>query len=209
VGPGAHYSEAHLTRLRLIKRLQRRHLPLAEIRARLASMTEDEIRELAEAEPLAAPKSAVDYVRFVLAGQGTAPPADAWAPPALSLPNYFALMEPPIEEEEAPPRAALHPGIAAGRDFDARDDADADAEADAEADLGRPDAARHDEDGGTRYLLLSRGVRPEPLERSQWERLVLSPDIELHIRRPLSRIQNRRVERLVAMARRILEEDQP
>ena len=34
-GPGAKYGEDHLGRLRLIRRLQRDHLPLAEIRRRL------------------------------------------------------------------------------------------------------------------------------------------------------------------------------
>ena len=34
-GPGAKYGEAHLARLRLIRRLQREHLPLAEIRRQL------------------------------------------------------------------------------------------------------------------------------------------------------------------------------
>jgi hypothetical protein len=37
---------------------------------------------------------------------------------------------------------------------------------------------------------------------------VLAPDIELHIRRPLTREQNKRVERLLAAAREILQEDE-
>jgi len=41
-----------------------------------------------------------------------------------------------------------------------------------------------------------------------WERIPLAPDVELHVRRPLSRTANRRVERLVTIAREILE-DQP
>lgn len=48
-----------------------------------------------------------------------------------------------------------------------------------------------------------------PIERSQWERIVLAPDIELHLRRPLSRSHNKQVERLVTIARELLEEDQP
>lgn len=48
---------------------------------------------------------------------------------------------------------------------------------------------------------------PEPAERSQWERIALDPDIELHIRRPLTRIKNRRVDRLIGLARELLEED--
>jgi hypothetical protein len=46
-------------------------------------------------------------------------------------------------------------------------------------------------------------------ERSQWERISLTPDLELHVRRPLSRPQNRQLARLVQLAREILEEDLP
>jgi hypothetical protein len=45
-------------------------------------------------------------------------------------------------------------------------------------------------------------------ERSQWDRLVLGPNVELHVRRPLSRLEQRRVERLIAIARQVLDQDQ-
>jgi DNA-binding transcriptional MerR regulator len=45
-------------------------------------------------------------------------------------------------------------------------------------------------------------------QRSQWERVAITSDIELHLRRPLSRRDNRLVERLLAFARQ-LQEDQP
>jgi len=48
---------------------------------------------------------------------------------------------------------------------------------------------------------------PQSCTRSQWERIALSPEIELHIRRPLSRDQNRRMERLLASAREIFKEE--
>lgn len=44
--------------------------------------------------------------------------------------------------------------------------------------------------------------------RENWERIAITPDIELHVRRPLSREMNRRIERLLAAARQILT-DQP
>jgi hypothetical protein len=47
------------------------------------------------------------------------------------------------------------------------------------------------------------------MERSQWERIVLESDVELHIRRPLVRAQNKQVDRLVTIARELLEEDRP
>jgi DNA-binding transcriptional MerR regulator len=46
-------------------------------------------------------------------------------------------------------------------------------------------------------------------QRSQWERVSITPDIELHLRRPLSRRDNRMVERLIAFARQLQGEDKP
>jgi DNA-binding transcriptional MerR regulator len=43
--------------------------------------------------------------------------------------------------------------------------------------------------------------------RSTWERIPLGPDVELHVRRPLSREQNRKVERLLEAARDLLAEE--
>jgi len=47
------------------------------------------------------------------------------------------------------------------------------------------------------------------IERSQWERLSLGPDLELHVRRPLGRLEQKRVERLITIARQVLKEEQP
>jgi DNA-binding transcriptional MerR regulator len=55
---------------------------------------------------------------------------------------------------------------------------------------------------------IPQNVRPAP-ERSQWERILLATDIELHLRRPLSREQNRQVERLIAFARELFKEEMP
>lgn len=52
-------------------------------------------------------------------------------------------------------------------------------------------------------------VDPGAIQRTQWERVALSENVELHIRRPLGRLDNKRVERLVRLGREILEEDQP
>jgi DNA-binding transcriptional MerR regulator len=52
---------------------------------------------------------------------------------------------------------------------------------------------------------------PEPraettLGRSQWERIDLSEGIELHVRRPLTRQQQRKLDRLLVVAREIFED---
>ena len=124
-GPGAHYTEEHLDRLLLIKRLQKEHLPLAEIRKAIQS----------GAAEAAVPRSARDYVRSVLGKQQ-------------SVSEVMSLSSPPMLQQ------------------------------------------------------------PEEPVRSQWERITLAPDIELHLRRPLSRGMNKKVDRLLDIARDIFEEDQ-
>jgi hypothetical protein len=47
---------------------------------------------------------------------------------------------------------------------------------------------------------------PAMAERSHWERIPVTPEIEIHIRRPLSRRSAKRAERLVEFARDIFEE---
>jgi DNA-binding transcriptional MerR regulator len=164
-GPGAHYGEDHLNRLRLTKRLQAQHLPLAEIRTQLERLSEHQIAGLVEAgaQPVReAQSSALEYVRSILQ------PRPPITPPAMSM-----------AEAPAPVRSALFkriervPGIA-------------------EPALAEDMAS----------------ASPVP-ERSQWERLALGPNIELHVRRPLSRIEQKRVERLITIARQVLKEDTP
>ncbi len=158
-GPGARYDDGHLARLRLIRRLQREHLPLADIRARLAALTDDEV--IAEAEVSAPADSALDYVRSVLATPlRVAKPAP---PPAASPPPRHVDARPSLLRRVA------------------------------EVPLPGYDAEP---------------IPPTP-DRSHWERYALAPDVELHVRRPLTRSQNRAVTRLLEVARRLLEEDQP
>lgn len=158
VGPNARYTEAHLDRLRLIKKLQAAHLPLADIRGQLRGLGEDEIATmLASVAAEQTPRSAIDYVRSVL----REPPIDDQAtyysrPASASMPAPASMPAAPSAALAAPARA------------------------------------------------------PEPSvepDRSQWERISLHPDVELHIRRPLGRIKNKRVDRLISIARQLLEEE--
>jgi DNA-binding transcriptional MerR regulator len=149
-GPGTRYGEGHLRRLRLIRRLQREHLPLSEIRRQLRSLTDDDVGRALEAPPVRSPVA--DYVQQVL---GATPEAKRSAAPL-----FAAMMPMPVRE----------PGKATPE---------------------------------------NRTEAPGLVERSQWDRMTLSPDIELHIRRPLSRSGNKVVEKLLDYARRLLEEDTP
>jgi DNA-binding transcriptional MerR regulator len=147
-GPASRYDDGHLNRLRLIRRLQREHLPLAEIRNRLAAVSDEEAEAIAR-EPVPVADSAEDYIARVLSARG--------------LPRRLPV---PAPGSVTPAPAAMM--------------------------LAMPSAPPNDQDAPS---------------RSQWERIALDPDIELHIRRPLSRERNRLVDRLVRAARAILKEE--
>jgi len=143
LGAGARYGPGHLARLRLIRRMQREHLPLAEIRRQIEGLDDETLRGLVESPPAEAARggaAAVDYVRAVL--HSTTPAA---APRARA-------------GSGTPARPATSPGTGPVSD------------------------------------------------RARWDRIALTPDIELHVRRPLSREDNRRVEKLLEQARAILED---
>jgi DNA-binding transcriptional MerR regulator len=76
-GRGAKYSQVHRDRLRLIRQLQDQHLPLAEIRKRIDALSQQELTRLAGSAgtPSRTSSSAAEYIRSVLAGQGTPEPA--------------------------------------------------------------------------------------------------------------------------------------
>lgn len=190
-GPGARYDDGHLARLRLIRRLQREHLPLAEIRSRLAALSDEEAISQAEGPGPEPAGTALDYVRAVLAapvGKRAYPGAQPIAPPAAPTPPSYPAVRPappprPSRSDDGPwpPQPELLP------------------------DVGPPAQRRR----VAEILPALAGSEATPPERSQWERYVLAPDVELHVRRPLTRSQNRAVARLLETARQILEEDQP
>ncbi len=183
-GPGARYSEAFLARLIVIRRLQREHLPLAEIRRRLAGLDDHVVLGLAAATVraggTAAPRetSALEYIRTVL-GQT---PARSAAAPGQVAPMAAASRTSWLRALTSPLRTG-----AAVRDEPAASDS-----------LSMSAAAETPP---------SAAPTPAVVTRSQWERIALVPDVELHIRRPLTREQNRRVERLLVAAREILQEE--
>ena len=155
-GSGARYGSAHLSRLRVIRRLQREHLPLAEIRRRLEGLDDTALQALVEApgppDPASA-VSAVDYVRTVLGASASAG------------------MSPPTRVSSSTTPGSLLPASPAAPGTGAR-----------------------------------AGARGTP-DRAQWERITLTPDVEVHVRRPLSREDNRRVDKLLEHARDIFKEE--
>ena len=144
-GRAARYSEGHVARLRLIRRLQKEHLPLSEIRRQMGTLDDDQVmRALARGTAAAARGSALDYVKSVKAR-------------AMSQSLPLSHRRPTMDAI-----AAAAPRSAEG----------------------------------------------SPAPRSQWERLVLDQDLEIHIRRPLSRERARIVDKLLALAKQMIKEEQ-
>ena len=153
-GPGAKYDDGHLARLQVIRRLQREHQPLAEIRRRLESLDDAQVRAFAEPPSPEPGDSASEYIRRVLSSPATAESPALYATAAPAMPAGL------------PPIAPTAPAAPAS-------------------------------DVSTESRV----------ERSQWERIALTSDVEIHIRRPLPRSTAKRVDRLVSIARDLLEED--
>jgi len=152
-GPGARYSEGHVSRIRLIRLLQKQHLPLSEIAKRTKGLTDEQVDALlveTKQRRTEARGSALEYIRSVLAEPGT--------PRAESVRDSQAL-------------------------------------------YGRPSGAL----AGAHQ---SSSPAPAASARSQWERFTLADGMELHVRRPLSRLEQRHLEKLMAAARKIFDDSE-
>ena len=150
-GPGSKYDADHLDRLRLIKRLQAEHLPLAEIRHRLEGLDPGRDPRPGRRSP--------EPDRHRIRRSTTCARCSATAP-ARSRPARMRRPRPPSQPGGC--RSRCTPSAA----------------------MPAPDAP----------AMARRAAAPmpaaptpaTPIERSQWERIVLAPDVELHLRRPLS-----------------------
>ena len=68
-GPRTRYSDGQLKRLRLIRHLQRQHLPLGEIGARLGGLDDEAVEAALDADLSAVPSdSALDYINQLKGG---------------------------------------------------------------------------------------------------------------------------------------------
>ena len=180
-GPSTRYGEGHLARLRLIRRLQREHLPLAEIRGRLALVGDDEVQRLLAADtdvdPAAppTPDRALAFVQHLMAQSGVRPRV-AMARD-VPLARAGAIYEPRIPDCYEPP-ASL------------------------------PASAPSPALPSPSLPATAPGEPRNPLiDRSTWERHALTPDVELHVRRPLDRRSNKRVEQLIRIARELFDDE--
>ena len=112
-GRAAAYTDEHLARLRLIRRLVERHVPLAEIRALLARLSADEVRALLAEEDrraatLSAPRGVAPLRASYQALLPEAPPLEASAAPPSPTPAPAQEPGPLWRRIELAPGLELH-----------------------------------------------------------------------------------------------------
>lgn len=168
-GRATRYGQEHLDRVRLVRRLQEQHLPLAEIRMRLAALDPGEVAASLAAPAPAPLGDALDYIRSL-----TQP----------SMHRAAEMRTPYLQEDAAPPEYSIPPAGPALRSAPSAPERWITSE--------RPAPATQ--------------TPPTTATTAMWERIPLGTDVELHVRRPLSRTANKRVERLITIAKEILED---
>lgn len=67
-GPRTKYTDGHLKRLRLVRHLQRQHLPLGEIGAQLQGLDDEAVEAALETDVLTPADSALDYINQLRGG---------------------------------------------------------------------------------------------------------------------------------------------
>jgi DNA-binding transcriptional MerR regulator len=176
-GPGTRYGEGHLARLRLIRRLQREHLPLGEIAVRLEGLDDVAVEAALTVEdlgpaPSEGPAFAADMAASARRGSVLGPAPGSALDYINRLKEEQAKPSMPARELAAPASAPLMTQAAMAK-----------------------------------AIAMSSPEPEEPVgaQRSQWERVTLSQNVELHIRRPLGRLEQKQIERLIRLGRELLE----
>lgn len=181
-GSAARYTPEHLHRLRAIRRLADAGLSLARIRDHLSRMGEEQVERLAQAAD-------VDQ---------TAPTETPGAP---ALAYIRGMLGSPV-----PPAPESRPFLARAANADrAANQPQARYEPNGPDEFPPPGAPPVRLPAPQPLMLPQSSPWAEPgADRSTWERIALTPDIELHVRRPLDRRTNRLLEQLLDTARRFL-----
>jgi DNA-binding transcriptional MerR regulator len=199
-GPATRYSEGHLARLRLIRRLQRDHLPLAEIRERLEQMTDAEVAAaLAASISPTFNRSVLDaadtvgYIRDLMEQADIEPTIHPAAVPPAAAPV------PPERSEQPRPSLALR-----------RSEPPAPSMAMRVSAMPVPEGSRLERRDTSAAADVTQPAEDRPSTRpshSTWERVVISPDIEIHVRRPLKPLDNKRADTLERYARELFQDE--
>ena len=201
-GPATRYGDGHLARLRLIRRLQRDHLPLAEIRIRLEQMGDVDVQALLDvtasvvADPAQSGEATLSYVQALMTKAGVSPSV-----PGGARESAVPYVTPPARSVRAIPGAAalaaLKPPTAAPPAGFYMDASETIAPAPV-ADLAAAAAT---------LAVSAAAPRSVAGDRSTWERLVISADVELHVRRPRDRGAHNRVDQQARIAPELFDEE--
>ncbi len=204
-GPATRYGDGHLARLRLIRRLQRQHLPLAEIRVRLERMGDAGIQAMLDAtdpstpEPPIGSDETLAFVRSLMSRAGVVPRFHDRPTAARPAGSHAA-------ESNAPAESSVSFGRPTPDSFPLRAP-DGSPVPFALPLMPMPTPWNVPPSTGPVPPSTGTPSRSTAGDRSTWERLVITPDVELHVRRPLDRTTNKRVERLLRIARELFDED--
>jgi DNA-binding transcriptional MerR regulator len=211
-GPGARYAEDSLRRLRFIRACQEDGWPLAKVRDHLERLSPDEVEAMLSAmAPQRPRREAGGGLR--VAGSCDAAPSSGLAAPGVAAPDPEVGAPAPQDTlRAAEPNAALAylaqlRGSGAGSGgapgagppaMGSQAPADAMRRPGPDPDLHRaPHPVRPD------IRRAPHPVRPAALSRASWERIIIDTNLELHVRRPLSVADNRRLDRLLEAIERI------
>ncbi len=180
-GRKARYSDEHLERLREIRELRALGISLEIIHMRMA-----------EYESVPSKGNVPTVARCELALESSS--AEDAGPPEPPAPDV-------LRAAALPPSA---PDASASR-------AEAAADYIAEARASAVTAARIPPAVGARHFALpgrsSAQSSPGVEERSRWERIAVTPEIEIHVRRPQPRSQKRALEQLIETAKELFAEE--
>ena len=172
-GPGATYRSEHLDRLRLIRKLKERHLPLSKIRSMLDRMSDEDIRDGRVPDLAPDTDSAYHYVSQVLNQQENVayskPPEPDPAKSTRSTAENLVMRRIRSLEKTYPDLVRTIQSMAR------------------QVDPGSKQAA-------------APPAKSSSPTRSTWEHHTINDNIELHVRRPLSRDDDRRVRELLDQA---------
>ena len=214
-GPASSYDDEHLLRLRLIRRLKEEYLPLAEIRRRLVGLDVEEARALLAAPAASpAPDSARAYLARVLGAAGEAgEPRAAEETPASPAPGDArrgpaqrpASPRPPPFAAPRFARPLPEPDVA-GFDVAAPEVPDSDMASGGAPGPDVPDACLSDVGADTTVEAASpgRAWSDAAAEPESWQRIRISPDVELQVRATAPSFVRRRLARMVDALRRVL-----
>jgi DNA-binding transcriptional MerR regulator len=99
-GPKTKYTDGHLKRLRLIRHLQRQHLPLGEIGARLSGLDDKAVEAALDADVSARPAdSALEYINQLQGDQVL----DRVGAKEISPKQFWAQVQTPAEQRQLEP----------------------------------------------------------------------------------------------------------